>query len=63
MKRGIIRGFLREELWARAAGCDYYVTKPYSPVQLLRNELRFVLARDFEFAAPLGDFVEQARVL
>jgi two-component system cell cycle response regulator DivK len=26
-----------DEEKARAAGCDYYVTKPYSPVQLLRT--------------------------
>jgi two-component system, cell cycle response regulator DivK len=25
---------------ARAAGCDHYVTKPYSPVQLLRERAR-----------------------
>jgi two-component system, cell cycle response regulator DivK len=25
-----------DEEKARAAGCDHYVTKPYSPVQLLR---------------------------
>jgi two-component system cell cycle response regulator DivK len=26
-----------DEEKARAAGCDYYVTKPYSPLQLLRT--------------------------
>jgi len=26
-----------DEEKARAAGCDHYVTKPYSPVQLLRT--------------------------
>ena len=26
---------------ARAAGCDHYVTKPYSPIQLLRLISRF----------------------
>ena len=26
----------RDEEKARAAGCDHYVTKPYSPMQLLR---------------------------
>jgi two-component system, cell cycle response regulator DivK len=25
-----------DEEKARAAGCDHYVTKPYSPIQLLR---------------------------
>ena len=25
-----------DEEKARAAGCDHYVTKPYSPLQLLR---------------------------
>jgi two-component system, cell cycle response regulator DivK len=25
-----------DEEKARAAGCDHYVTKPYSPMQLLR---------------------------
>ena len=26
-----------DEEKARAAGCDYYITKPYSPLQLLRT--------------------------
>jgi two-component system, cell cycle response regulator DivK len=26
-----------DEEKARASGCDYYVTKPYSPIQLLRT--------------------------
>ena len=26
-----------DEEKARAAGCDHYVTKPYSPIQLLRT--------------------------
>jgi two-component system, cell cycle response regulator DivK len=32
-----------DEEKARAAGCDHYVTKPYSPLQLLRT-MRGVLA-------------------
>jgi len=32
-----------DEEKARAAGCDHYVTKPYSPLQLLRT-IRSVLA-------------------
>jgi two-component system cell cycle response regulator DivK len=31
-----------DEEKARAAGCDHYVTKPYSPVQLLRIIRRFL---------------------
>jgi two-component system, cell cycle response regulator DivK len=31
-----------DEEMARAAGCDEYVTKPYSPVQLLRTIRGFV---------------------
>jgi two-component system, cell cycle response regulator DivK len=31
-----------DEEKARAAGCDHYVTKPYSPLQLLKMIRRFV---------------------
>jgi len=31
-----------DEEKARAAGCDHYVTKPYSPVQLLRTIRSFL---------------------
>jgi two-component system cell cycle response regulator DivK len=37
-----VSSFAMNEEKARAAGCDHYVTKPYSPLQLLRIIRSFV---------------------
>ena len=37
-----------DEEKARASGCDHYVTKPYSPIQLLRSSEGFLANRGRE---------------